>query len=464
MNNQPKNKRFFANHAKSSAMITSLILHAILIVVAISFVAVKVYQKETNQFQAQRVAHPQAPLKRPQVPVKIKKRRPPPKIHKRIVVKTRANQKMPNIKMPEIRGIKGGLGSSDVSGLGNTGSLGFSMPEINLFGIKSRGEKVFIVLDSSPRIMYDEIGGIRAYRIVKKELVRILKTLPPTTLFNMAVYDRQNNHTETYLIFPKMVPANQVNLQKVEEWLEPLNAIDSKMNEDAYGVKTLGPGSIPLSDPPLLPEGEGNIRPTPPLWSPALFESMKEQADTVFLLASDWGIWIQRYKTGKEPKWSDAAKKKWDEAYQKGLEKLAEDNKRRAARGDPPRAIDKENPWAVNKAYFPDIEQPPTPETHYYTAKEFMEDFIKVRRLYQEKSPTTLGLSGRKKGKFNFSIHVVHFIPRDTPVQKGEQRVIEKSMQKFKQLSALAHGEYQSIRGEKGIQSAVEPQTTPDKK
>jgi hypothetical protein len=463
MNTPVRKKRFFARHAKSSAMVVSLILHAILIVIAVSFVAVKVYQKETNQFRAQRAVHPQAPLKRPQVPVKIKKKRPKPKVHKRIVVKTRTNQKMPDIKMPEIRGIKGGLGSSDSAGLSGAGSLGFSMPEINLFGVKTRGEKVFIVLDSSPRIMSDEIGGIRAYRLVKEELIRILKTLPPTTLFNMAVYDRQKNHTETYLIFPEMVPASQTNLKKVEEWLMPLNRVKQKMGEDAYGVKTLGAGGIPLSNPPLLPEGKGNIRPTPPLWAPALFESMKQQADTVFLLTSDWGVWIQRYFTGKTPKWSKAAEEKWNQAYKEGLKKLAEDNKKRAERGDPPRAIDKGNPWSVNAAYFPDIEHPPTPPSHYYTPKEFVEDFVKVRRSYHKKSPTSLGLSGRKKKKMDFSINVIHFVPQDLADKKGEQHILNESTQKFKQLSSLAQGEYRTIRGEKGIQSAIKPEEAPAK-
>jgi hypothetical protein len=179
-------KRFFASHAKSSAMLVSLVLHAILIVLAASFVAVKVYQNESTQFKVPKILRPKAPLKKPQVPVKIKKRRPKPKMRQRITVKSRSNQKMPDIKMPEIVGVRTGIGAMGGDGLGAS-SVGFTMPEINVFGIKSRGEKIFFILDSSGRMMEDEIGGMSAYRIIKEELIRILRTLPPTTLFNVPI-------------------------------------------------------------------------------------------------------------------------------------------------------------------------------------------------------------------------------------------------------------------------------------
>ncbi len=120
-------KRFFAGHAKSSAMVVSLAIHAIFIVVALSFVAVKVIIKEEPAFVAKKVKRPKMPPKKIRVPVNVKKRKPKPRLRKRIVVNTKT---FTDIKMPEISGIKGGLGNMGGDGLG---SLGFDI-DMDLFG------------------------------------------------------------------------------------------------------------------------------------------------------------------------------------------------------------------------------------------------------------------------------------------------------------------------------------------
>lgn len=126
-------KRFFTNHSKSSAMVVSLAIHAILIVVAISFVAVKVIIKEEHPFEAKRVKRPKMPPRKIQVPVDVKKRKPKPRLRKRIVVN---KSTFTDIKMPEISGIKGGLGNMGGDGLG---SMGFDVDIGTLFGGNSSG-------------------------------------------------------------------------------------------------------------------------------------------------------------------------------------------------------------------------------------------------------------------------------------------------------------------------------------
>ena len=95
-------KSFFAKHAKSSAALASLGLHVILLVVALSFVAVSVIQKQEAAFEAKQVNRPKMQLKKLQVPVNIKKRAPKPKLRKRIVVQPRLSRNLPDIKLPEI--------------------------------------------------------------------------------------------------------------------------------------------------------------------------------------------------------------------------------------------------------------------------------------------------------------------------------------------------------------------------
>jgi hypothetical protein len=123
-------KKFVAKHSKSSAALVSLGVHAVLIVVAVSFVAVTVINKEDQTFEQVEVRRPKVPLKKLQVPVKIKKKKTPkPKLRKTIVVKKEVQ--MAELKMPEMSGIKGGTGYMD--GDGGLGSLGFGL-DIDLFG------------------------------------------------------------------------------------------------------------------------------------------------------------------------------------------------------------------------------------------------------------------------------------------------------------------------------------------
>ena len=186
MTENRRRKGFFSKHAKSSAALVSLAVHAVLIIGALSFVAVTVIQKPDVDFEAKQVSRPKMKLRKLQVPVKEQKKTQAPKLRKQIVATPKLN-KIPDIKMPEIVGVKGGLGSSG-GGLGGAASLGFSMPEIDMFGIRGKGEKVFILLDASDEMMYDEMGGIPAYTIIKNELIKVLGGLPPTTLFNVSVF------------------------------------------------------------------------------------------------------------------------------------------------------------------------------------------------------------------------------------------------------------------------------------
>ncbi len=109
-------------------MVVSLAIHAVLIIVAISFVAVKVIIKEEPAFEAKRVKRPKMPPKKIRVPVNVKKRKPKPRLRQRIVVNKKT---FTDIKMPEISGIKGGLGNMGGDGLG---SMGFDIDIGDLFG------------------------------------------------------------------------------------------------------------------------------------------------------------------------------------------------------------------------------------------------------------------------------------------------------------------------------------------
>ena len=443
MTNKTKN-RFFAKHAKSSAMTISLGIHAVFIVVALFFVAVTVIQKEDKSFEAKTINRPRMPIKKLQVPVNIKKKPQKPKLRKRIVAKQNLNQNLPDIKMPEISGVKGGIGSGSGDGLGGTGGIGFTMPKINLFGIKSSGEKICIILDSAAGIMDDKIGGIAAYTIIKDELVTLLKGLPPSTLFSVIVYERHKAVTR----FPKMVPANAANVSAVEQWLQPLNAVTEGMGDTDYGVKTLGEGGGELEDSFLV----GKFK-SEQYWHRPVLEGMKQQADAVFILTSNWGNHYF-HTAEKDREWDKtAAGKRWAEAYEKSLKLLEEENRERAEKGMGPKVIER-TPAALNKFYFPDIERPPEPPTHVHTPLEFWEGFNEVRARYATGPvPAKSGIKQRgKRGKDNFSINIVLFSPVD--MDWGSRSAQEKEM-KFRKLTSLSGGQYRTVDGLEAIKSSV---------
>jgi len=445
-------KRFFTNHAKSSAAFVSLAIHAVFIVVALSFVAVTVIKKEDRKFNHKNVVRPKMQLRKLQVPVNIKKR-PKPKMRKRIVVKPKVNRAMPDIKMPEISGIKGGMGGLAGAGMGGIGGIGFTLPEIELFGIKSKGEKVFLILDSSDTMMYDEMGGIPAYTIIKNELVRIVDGLPPTTIFNVCVY----GSGKTVFLFPSMVPASDANAAKLKAWLAPLNAVTSGMGAKDYGTQTLGPDGVALDAPQPVGRFVEADR-VPVGWYRGSMQAMAEKADAVFLLAGTWpgmGYFPKEAGSDGRDEWhKTSAGKKWEECFQKGLKKLDEENAERAARGEPPKVLQRQA-WAINKEYFPNIEGPPASNWVGFVPEDFTKAFREVRANSKvgamEATPPKSGIS-RKKSKKKvepYAFNVVHFVKKGGD---GDKSITSR----YRELTGKCGGEYKTIAGMDAIQGYVD--------
>lgn len=218
---QKNKKQYFAKHAKSSAALVSLGIHGVLIVVAISFVAVTVIQREDQSFEQVKVSRPKVPLKKLQVPVTIKKKKAhKPKLRKQIVVKQAV--KTPEIKMPEISGVKGGMGAGYGDGGGS--GIGFSMPEIDFFGAKGKGEKVVFIVHFGPATIgkhpYQRMTGYT----IRKRLEELINDLPGVSLFNVAAYWAN----DTWAMSPKMLLATPENKQQVMDWMKPVNPLKGK--------------------------------------------------------------------------------------------------------------------------------------------------------------------------------------------------------------------------------------------
>jgi hypothetical protein len=453
-----KKSGFFAKHAKSSAALVSLGIHAVLIVIALSFVAVTVIQKEEKAFEAKPVNRPQMALKKLQVPVNIKKKAArKPKLRKRIVVQPRMSSSMPDIKMPEISGVKGGLGGGVAGGIGDAGGVGFSMPEIEIFGVKGKGEKIFLILDTGNHMLIDEMGGIPAYTIIKEEMIRIVEELPPTALFNVCIFQGGNVQT----LFPTLVSASDANARRTKAWLDPLNSADDSAKSGNYGIKTLGPGGVnkggdyrigkfakPLKKGGLVYGGHwtgGRV------WYDAVMVAMQQQADTVFVLSNAWGhqrVALNEVPTFQEWKDTTSAGKRWKDFVAKGKAKLAEENEQRQAAGQPPKVISG-GEYGIIREYYPETERPPEPNYYYYKPKDFADAFVQMKDQHRpEEMQTASGLKKKKTGKIDFSLNVVQFIRQDAEAD-------ERSAGNFSQLTQLCKGQYQTVAGLDEIKSYV---------
>jgi hypothetical protein len=229
MSNGKQKKRFFARHAKSSAALISLAIHAVLILVAISFVAVRVIQKEDQNFEYKRISRPKQRLKKLQVPVDLN-RKPKPKLRKRVVAKN-VRRTSPQIKMPEITGIKGGIGAVGDGSGGAFSSIGFTIPEMEFFGAKAKGEKVVFVVHFGPATIsagrkdnednytpFSRMTGLT----IRNRLEDLVDSLPEYTLFNVIAYYAG----DAWAMDPNMMLATGDNKQKLKDWMEPVNPLE----------------------------------------------------------------------------------------------------------------------------------------------------------------------------------------------------------------------------------------------
>jgi hypothetical protein len=392
---------------------------------------VSVIQRDDTQFEAKPPVRPKMQLKKLQVPVDVKRKKlVKPKLRKRILVKPKLNQKMPEIKMPEITGVKGGMGSVGDSGLGGEGGVGFALPEINIFGLKSRGEKVFLILDCGPEMMLDARGGIPAYNIIKNELLSIVDNLPPTTLINISVYSR--GHTE--VLFPAMVSATPDHVAKVRAWLSPMNEFEAGMGDREYGPKTLGPGGSSTREelhlPPLYSSND---------WLRSALIAMKQQADSIYILTEGWGALHYVTEVYEQRKnWSESDQKKWEAAVVKAKAMLAEENQQRREKGLPPKVMS--STWAMVKYYVPGTRNPPSNRaSHRYTPDEIEEGLKAVREKYATAKQQLR--SGISKKKDRFSLNVIHFTTRQD----------NEPIEQFKKLTNDLRGEYLRLEGLEAI-------------
>ena len=403
---------------RSPALIITIAVHVILLLIAGTFVAVTVVQRSETKFECKQIVHPKMKLKKLQVPVKIdpQVKRQAPSLSQRVTANARSSAKSADFKMPDVAGFGAGTGV-DLSGASLGGSLGFASTQINLFGLRSRGEKIVFLLDTDQRMLVDNIGGIPAYKIIKNELINLIGSLPPTALFNVIVFAGNS----AWPFSNEMSPASHETVEALKTWLAPLNS-----DKRQVGLSTLP-----------APRQNLQFEPLPPIynrhggWMAGLTYAVQKGADCIYWLGTYDNIggmqeelWKDcergkplKYASGWAPDthggmdFEAYGVERWQKLVSDAKQKHKEENDRRLAKGQPARVLANNSAFAFIRAYFPSAPLPnykPGEVRRNYTGADVIKYIEALGEKYssQDRRSASIGLENKK-----LKVNVIHFVP-----------------------------------------------------
>lgn len=237
--------------------------------------------------------------------------------------------RLPNLDSRVVMTIGGGR-TSVTTDLGR-GGIGFEGTTVDFIGIRAKGERIVFIIDTSRYMMEDQKGGMRAYEIIKEEMVDIVKNLGPATLFNVILYEYRARVTA---FRPELVAATPTHKEAFVRWIEPLNADFSNLGARIGDVYEL---QAPF--PPIGDEIQFEWR--------AFHAAMEMQVDTVFFVGGSWNERMMRpypedydreaYRRSQG--WDEEKQKAWEAAVQRARDWLDRENAERAKRGMEPMVV-----------------------------------------------------------------------------------------------------------------------------
>ena len=218
--------------------------------------------------------------------------------------------------------------------LGSSFSVAFQPKgtvQVNFFGIKSKGRRIAFLIEAERYMLTDPKGGIPAYEIVKQEIANMIGKFDVSTSYNVLMFD----HFHLSAFSEKLVPATSSNIEKVRDWLYPVNREFEKIGLAAIQYPQLKAAQEIEPIRSRLLQG----------YMLAIQYALESDVDTVFIITSGWRH-MARYETKeelaeylKDMRWTDKNEKEWQEAVVKAQTWLKEENDKRKAKGIPQRVI-----------------------------------------------------------------------------------------------------------------------------
>ncbi len=273
-------------------------VHAIAALVFGSMVMYKAMKIEEPEFKAP--PKKQLPPKKIQYKVQTKtKSKPKPR---KITVNNVSKINMPKIdvKMPKL------TTQTDFTNITNMGSmrgfgsggLGMSGKAVTLLKVQAKGERFLFMVDASARAMSPAKGGFDGFDTIRQEIVKLIKTIPSSIVFNMAFIEGYNDRgwqiSKPYIEFfkPSLLAATDSVKTDFNKWIYSINTeADFQNSKVGLGGKGNWKPELYMSDlkqPPELVVTQAAI---------------EQKADVVFMINGGWNDLyhnVERRLTAKE--------------------------------------------------------------------------------------------------------------------------------------------------------------------
>lgn len=350
-------------------------------------------------------------------------------------------------------GIGGVGGGSLLSGA--RGNIGMGMSDVNVFGLKTRAERVLFVIDGSRRMVLDEKGGLNSYRVIKDEIADMIGNLSAGTLFNVMLFD----YGHVQLFKPQLVPAGAEITSDLHKWFAPVNSDLSNIG--------LPKGQRALVETKLdkYPEYYEGLR-MDATEHAVIQKALEMKVDAIFQIAGRHRGFtgIRLKNTPQEIAAAKATREKWfanpqnaelmraHEAEKVELRKRIteahkRDTEKRAKKGLPPKVL--ENHFDNNVKYFgfkwkhPKPNPPPPHPAHKW------QDEQSIRRYYHELMQEMF----HKVDRTPPSVNVILFLAGDEDFSKEKEAQVKRFTDYFK-------GKYRILRGQDEIRMAASAKET----
>jgi hypothetical protein len=341
----------------------------------------------------------------------------------------------------------GGFGSGSLLG-GTRGTLGIGMSDVNVFGLKTRAERILFVIDANRQMVTDAKGGLNSYKIIKDEITDMVGNLSAGTLFNVMIADRRNNK----VFKQQLVPAGQKVHQQLIQWMAPINA-DAR-NPGLEGARGVGRERLET----LTEEAIHNDI----LWSNQAGNdtafmtqlAIEQDVDAIFFIAGyhrgfervrrrltekEEADWI-RFSTSRKYQDQLAMHQKEVPVMQNRIDyKMKKINEERKAKGQPARVLNSR--WGIYSDYRElglewETEHPGWRPDYFLESREIEKYFKKV-----------VDILYTNKGSEKPSVNVILFLAGDEEMRKEWEDQLDDYTDFFR-------GKYRIIRGLAEISNA----------
>lgn len=362
-----------------------------------------------------------------------------------------------------------GAGSLQISGgslLGGVnGAFKLGMSEVNVFGLKSKSERILFIIDSSRRMLTDDKGGLNSYKIIKDKVTELISNLAPGTLFNVILAGDQN---KSVLFQPKLVSAGMENQTKLIKWFASVNVDANKVGIGHLGAEKRALTSFADSD--IVVHGLMNDA---FIWQnnqSAYFSqlALEMNADSIFHICSQHNGFHGTHRLANEREQARNQKdhdritqsSRWKKLMaahsaevpimQKRIDaELAKQNAARKKKGLPPRVL--RVPSVHGAANELGLKwNNPKPNLLQFGANIKSAHPIKASELKRHFGQVVRELYTKKKKRIP-SIHILLLLARNHEISTAQEKIVEEFTRTFK-------GKLQILKGLNEIKTAAEEQ------